>query len=263
MRIRLFALGSLSMFLAWPWLTADLAILLDGRAGFTVQFLISKLLLCLSLCGLASVFGVWKQIGFRGPRGVRGWLSSLPLWAFILVMIASGGVFGAPGLNTMILVFIPLALATSLSEEIVFRGSVWTALGPLGRWPVVLLTSVAFGAVHLQGLTTDIPDVMIHAQAFMAFAIGLVFAAMRLASGSIWPPIAAHALFNWLSFSINGFGESAGPMPEGISPEQIATGLVIISLVIAVSGLAACWLAIRAEARRNLPPSGVANPAVA
>lgn len=251
MRIRLFALAALAIFIGWPWLSGELVAMMEGWAGYNLQFVVSKLVLCLALCLVGSLLGIWTRIGFVPARSARGWLSTLPLWAFILFMLATGGTFGAPGLNEMVLILLPIALLGSVSEEIVFRGGLWTALRPLGHWPVLLLTSAGFGAVHLQGLMTDIPDVLIHAQAFMAFSIGLIFAAMRIASGSIWPPLAGHAVFNWLSFSITGFGESAGPMPEGVSPDQVAIGLFIVSLVIATSGLVACWLAIRAEGKRD------------
>lgn len=254
MRVAVFAFACLALFIVWPFLTGSAVEGLFATSPFATQLLISKLGLAIAMAGLIAVTGVWRQIGFVTPRGLRGCLYSLPLWAFIALMYATGGGFGSDSAATWILVFVPLAITTSFTEEVLARGGLWAALRPLGAWPMVLGSSVIFGAVHLMGLMSELPAVLIYAQAFMAFAIGLVLAAVRISSGSIWLVILIHSVFNWLSFAINGFGATTGPMNEGTSPEQIAMGLVVISALLAIWGLASCWLALRGERNRDLLP---------
>lgn len=78
---------------------------------------------------------------------------------------------------------VPLALASSLGEEMLFRG----ALVP---WMGVLASSLLFGALHqLRGRSR---------LSWVAFAtvVGLLFGGLFRATGSLVGPILAHALIN-------------------------------------------------------------------
>jgi len=78
---------------------------------------------------------------------------------------------------------IPVALASSIGEEVLFRG----ALVP---WLGVIASSVLFGALHqMRGRSRLI---------WVAFAtvVGLMFAGLFRATGSLLGPIVAHALIN-------------------------------------------------------------------
>lgn len=78
---------------------------------------------------------------------------------------------------------VPVALASSIGEEILFRGALVPAIG-------VLLSSVLFGALHqLRGRSRL-------SWAAFAFVVGLLFAALFRVTGSLVGPILAHALVN-------------------------------------------------------------------
>jgi membrane protease YdiL (CAAX protease family) len=251
MRVLGFTIAGFIVFGAWPFLTTPLLDMVAGEASFAARLMLSKVILCLVLAGLLGAMSLWTPIGFTAPRGLRGWLSTLPLWAMLGLMYLSQGQFGQDGLNRILLVFIPLAMATSFSEEVLTRGALWEVLRPLGAWPLVLITSAVFGSLHLMGLASDVAPVLILAQSVMAFSVGLVLAATRLAAGSLWTPILVHFVFNALAFAINGFSADAGPMSTEIAPQQIAAGMIVMALIVSVCGLLACFLALRAERRRS------------
>lgn len=80
-----------------------------------------------------------------------------------------------------------VAVAASISEEILFRGFIQTSLerGPLGRGRAILLTSFLFAVIHL------IPQGM--ASYLLA---GVVLGITAVATKSILVPIIIHAVNN-------------------------------------------------------------------
>lgn len=90
----------------------------------------------------------------------------------------------------------PLAilLVAPFAEEIVFRGWLMAALARRLSGPLVMAatTALAWAAVHSgQGL----------AKALALVPVGLALAALRLASGSLWPGIAGHVAANALALA--------------------------------------------------------------
>ena len=76
-----------------------------------------------------------------------------------------------------------------LFEELFFRGFLFRGLARSWGWPLAAVVSGAiFGAVHQQ-LTVFIP----------LFALGFVLAWTYKRTGSLWTPIALHAVFNGIS----------------------------------------------------------------
>jgi membrane protease YdiL (CAAX protease family) len=78
---------------------------------------------------------------------------------------------------------VPVALASSIGEEVLFRG----ALVP---WLGVVVSSVLFGALHQMRGRSRL--------SWVAFAVvvGLMFGGLFRATGSLLGPIVAHALIN-------------------------------------------------------------------
>lgn len=78
---------------------------------------------------------------------------------------------------------VPLALASSVGEEILFRG----ALTP---WLGIVASSVLFGLLHQMRGRSRLSWVL------FATIVGLMFGALFRATGSLIGPIVAHALIN-------------------------------------------------------------------
>jgi uncharacterized protein len=77
-----------------------------------------------------------------------------------------------------------IALVVSLCEEILFRGAIQYAFGPY--W-----TSVLFAAIHVRYLRHWVPTGMVF---LVSYGLGWIM----IESGTIWAPILAHFLFDFI-----------------------------------------------------------------
>lgn len=84
---------------------------------------------------------------------------------------------------------IPGSLTAGICEEVLFRGLVFSAVAFAGgrKWQQLLISSVAFGLVHIYWGPVGM---------FWTFILGLIFGAMRLWRGNILACIVAHTLLN-------------------------------------------------------------------
>jgi membrane protease YdiL (CAAX protease family) len=85
-------------------------------------------------------------------------------------------------------VFFALSVTAGVVEELLYRGFVlWVLAQWMPLWAAVVLSSIAFGLAHsYQG----------RAGVLRTGGIGLLFAVLFVASGSIWLPMLFHALFD-------------------------------------------------------------------
>ena len=75
-------------------------------------------------------------------------------------------------------------------EELTFRGLGFTLLAPYGAWAAVLGTGILFGLWH--GLVIALP---------VLAGFGVVLAWIRYKTGSVYPPIVLHAIFNGIAIA--------------------------------------------------------------
>lgn len=135
-------------------------------------------------------------------------------------------------LDAMVSIFV-IALAPAIGEEIVIRGVLLPSLlRPLGRVGAVGLSAFVFALVHFDA----------YRFAF-TLAIGLFLGAVRVASGSLWPPILAHATLNTLTFLV-------APLVD--DPSQAYTPQPLLGLVCLVAG-AAVTVPLGRALRRESP----------
>jgi membrane protease YdiL (CAAX protease family) len=116
------------------------------------------------------------------------------------------------------------------SEEVVFRGAL---LGLLGRWAglqAVVVTSALFALVHEAASATP-------ARMLGLLLLGMLLALLRLRSGSLWPAIAAHWSFHFLSYAlVLGLPpirlSLTGPVGLVGTPDQLDAGAVAIAALV-------------------------------
>lgn len=75
-----------------------------------------------------------------------------------------------------------------IAEELYFRGLLFGVLAPLGRRPAVGITALLFAGSHYT--LAAIPVISV---------LGVLLAALRARTGSVWPGIALHVLNNALA----------------------------------------------------------------
>ena len=98
----------------------------------------------------------------------------------------------------LVLVFISLVIVPAVSEEILFRGFIYTGLR--AKLPIAIsavLTSALFASAHLP---TSNGQPLLWSAAIDTFILSLVLVYMRQKSGSLWPGIFLHMIKNSLAF---------------------------------------------------------------
>lgn len=79
-----------------------------------------------------------------------------------------------------------ISILTPVVEEVVFRGFVLDmASEKYGDWFSIFISAFLFAIVHIHGVTI-----------VNAFIAGLIFGYLRIRTGSLWPPIIIHFLWN-------------------------------------------------------------------
>lgn len=87
-----------------------------------------------------------------------------------------------------------IALVPAVCEEVLVRGIVLPSLlAPLGGPGAIVASSLLFALIHLDPYRLP-----------FAFAAGLGLGALRLRSGSLLPPVLAHAVLNTITFAAAG-----------------------------------------------------------
>lgn len=86
--------------------------------------------------------------------------------------------------------FVLLSITAGICEEIIYRGYVlWYLMQLMPGWAAILVSALGFAVAHnYQGISGML----------RVFALGVVFAVLYVASGSIWVPILLHALVDIL-----------------------------------------------------------------
>jgi membrane protease YdiL (CAAX protease family) len=85
-----------------------------------------------------------------------------------------------------------IALLPAVCEELVMRGVLLTSIArPLGPGPANMVTAVLFAAIHFDPL-----------RFVFVLVLGVLLGLLRLRTGSLLPPVAAHATLNALTFAI-------------------------------------------------------------
>jgi membrane protease YdiL (CAAX protease family) len=108
---------------------------------------------------------------------------------------------------------ITLVLVAPVTEELLFRGTILRGfLGRYGTRTAIVLSALIFCFIHLNPY-----------QFFSAFVLGLALGWIFLRTGSLWPCIVGHALFNGHGFLIAALLPVTIP---GYNPETIDLSVV-------------------------------------
>ena len=88
-----------------------------------------------------------------------------------------------------------IVVAAPLSEEIFFRGFMFAGLRrAISLWPAAAISAAFWGLLHLSGGNFGV--------AVQLTIFGLLLAWLYEHTGSLWPPIVAHAFNNALAFTL-------------------------------------------------------------
>jgi hypothetical protein len=214
--------------------------------GSLVQLATGDLVLAFIGIFLLTRLDWWKTAGYTtGIRLAQIPLVVLPVLAAMVPLI-QGIRVTAP---LAILAFAALTLVVGFAEETFFRGLILNALLPTGTIRAVALSSVLFAAPHFLNIIGGAWDPYFTiADSIAAFGLGMTFVALRLRTGSIWPLIGVHGLFDFCSLVTLG-----GVNVPAQSP-QVLLMSVLYGIVFVFYGL----FLLRGERERG---SGITNAA--
>jgi membrane protease YdiL (CAAX protease family) len=178
---------------------ADVLYLWSTFVGAIVQYGIMFALILAIAHGLDRPLLAWEAPRRRGQAAVLGAAAFL---AILIVTFVLGKILDAGGEQGLVphgwdssraAPFLANAavvvLLAPLVEESLYRGLGFGLLVPfVGPWPAVLISGVAFGLAH--GLVLGLPVLSI---------FGITLGWLRWRTGSVYPGMIAHGLFNALA----------------------------------------------------------------
>ena len=141
---------------------------------------------------LAQGLGLWKDLGL-GWSGVR-------VAPVFLIGLLTGVVFLAQGVQApggqSVGGAVTMQFLNAFGEELLFRGVLFAVLLSLRRWQAIVLSGVLFGSMHLIHGVMDGDWVHAAWWALWSSFAGMMFAAVRYATGSLWLTIFLHMFTN-------------------------------------------------------------------
>ena len=185
---------------------------------------------------LLSALGLWRTSGLTTRATRRGWLIAVPLAVpAVLPLVFGAGLADRPA---WVFVVGAISIATvAFGEEAVFRGVVLRLLLPRGVRTAVIGSSVAFALMHLVNLAGGGHPVVVGAQVLMTFGMGVGFAAVALATGTIWPLVVVHFVLDYANAVQAAAAAASG---TGLTDELVNGGVnVVLGVLWAAYGV---WL---------------------
>lgn len=205
-------------------------------------YVFNKWLLVLLLGAVVFGFRMRRSAGLVARANWR----TLPLyWPMALMAgLVWAGANGLPGTEVLVKTVI-FCIAVGITEEVMFRGLVFHWFRQHSVRMVIVISAASFAFIHLAvGLSSTFPTEVIVGQAFLAFSLGLIFAAARARDTSVLIPIIIHAGLDILVVS------AQGGVSETLDNEAAAaSGLLVIAAIVLAWGLWLLWRAGAAEHR--------------
>jgi len=199
----------------------------------------------------ASLGRRWRQLGF-GPVRIRGngalWRAVLLLLTGVLLVAVSSTGAAEDQSPLAWLGLVGFVALVAFVEETLFRSVFVTILRPRGLRTAVLVSTAAFALAHAVNLLGGQDLLSTVGQIGFAAAFGLFAACAFLRTGSIWPVIAFHALFDLVQLS---------------SPNQTPSLADALMTALLLAGAAWLWAGIRRNGPAGQGTSRVADPPVA
>lgn len=193
--------AALAAFVAWVAITGFAGSLFFGEEQVSLDQLLSRgvapqvVLACVFLA-LVTPFFPRRPVGLVPPVSRRSLLLVLPAAIYLALFFGLAIVIGLPPLKTIGFILVNACLV-GFSEELACRGILFQGFRARYRiWPTIWLTSLIFGALHvLNGFVTGHFGLAV-VQALAAFCTGMLFMAIRVRTGSLYPGMVLHALWD-------------------------------------------------------------------
>jgi len=190
-----------------------------------------------------------RELGVLNPGGIHlAWGFLLPVLIagplYALAVMTGFGTFTPSAINGHVLgslLLLPRALGKALGEEIGWRGYLFPQLRSRFSFPVASLISGSVWALWhfamiVQGGYLDAARVPLSA-ALVFFTLGLigqsfVYGWLRERSGSVWPAVCLHGVWNWFTQGVMGYLFKPEPNSSLVVGEM-SVGIAVMGVVLA------------------------------
>lgn len=180
---------------------------------------------------VAAAFG-WKDLGLNKPKTTGIWKFIWLPMLYILAFLGTGLTSANFSLTTNVVLIVMLnTMVVGFSEELAFRGLLWSSVrNMLPFWGAALFVCLCFGSVHIANalLTGEFGGAL--QQALFAGMSGMSFLAIRIRTGSLYPAMLVHFLWDFGIF-LMGAGKSSETAVESSAVSGLAVGLILIGPV--------------------------------
>lgn len=237
--------GVMLLLLLWM-VVIEPALWFFGSRDVYRSLLASRGLLTLMLMLIFALRGSWRVNGFLGGLQLKAWWMLWPVWIMALSGVPEAIVSSTATAHGRWLL---LAFFVAFGEEAAFRGIILGALEPMGARRAILISSALFGLAHLGVLLAGYGWATGLVVVAFATAVGVVFAWIRMATGSIWPGLLAHGCLDYVGFA------AAGGVDYHANAMNVAATIVVAGW--------ACWLMRRRPQDWSPPSSGTLDRVMA
>jgi CAAX protease family protein len=216
------------------------------KNGIGWQFVAAVVLLAVAI----YVFK-WHDLHFNRAHSVVRVMWFPALWLGLISMVLF--IVGLPA--GWMLVFIVLnTLLVGISEEVMFRGVLFRAL--LTRyqvWTAIIVSSILFGAVHILNVinTGDLGGALM--QSIPAGMSGILFVAIVIRTGSIWPAIIYHALWDCALFMILTGSQTSGVEASPDALQGLGSFTTFLPVVMGLPNFICGLILLRKVRNANYP----------
>lgn len=184
----------------------------------------------------------WSDVGFEATPPLKTirlmWLPLVYVSLFLVMIVA----IGLPPASAVIYILVN-TIFVGISEELMFRGILFSGLrSRLALWPSIWLCSAVFGLIHILNVVQTGHIILAVLQAIAAFMTGMMFMALRIRTGSLYPVILLHTAWDCLSLLavVKAGGmqtEQALPPAIYIAPLAVLPNLLYALYLLRAKGL--------------------------
>lgn len=191
--------------------------------------------------GIALIYIFRFRPKYRGFFTYAGVTEGLFIVFPIVVLHVTGSIVSicAVGLGDTFIALLR-CLAPGFSEEIIFRGmgvsNYMRTIKNEKQIPVIFwLSSIVFGFAHMSNSIVGADLKISLLQSLYAVGVGMLFAAVYLKCGSLWPTIIAHSIIDYFEFCRFDISASSGVMSSALTVGDWIT--IIVGLLAGIFAL--------------------------
>ena len=232
--IQFISLFLIPTFICARLFSTDTRQYLGLRKPFTRSYWVLGILVMILAIPFVQWLGELNR-GIRFPSGIEHWMKAKEAEANKTVM----ALLSRQTIKDLILNIICIAGLAAVGEELLFRGMAQRLLIKMFKspWPGILIAAFLFSAMHLQFYGF-----------FPRFILGILLGIVYWYSGSLWPAILAHFVYDALLITLAYFNPSMLNEEATVKLSSIALTAAISFIMLA---LAVNWMMKNSKADYN------------